>query len=804
MPSTLISSLTCVGTSALGIVEHRGIFRALSAPLHPMCFRLLFLLLALVFAFAPAFAEDFETDVTPKFTYSEVYNDTIVKDPEFDDYEVIPRTSLKITAICSMKGVNLSAIDEDTTVSIDFEGLMEEWTLGDDPTYTKGKTSATIPLFGMNPSTGEDMEVGAVSVVWNSKTVTISFTAKDDPDSFQVMAQDRAFEGEENSEYTDSATVTVGFAGRELSGRTAYIKGTIGYVEYESGDIYETLIRVNLRGEIDSEGPDLKMLKPLEGAEIRERSYTISGTVFDNYGVARVSVKLNGGEEIPAVLDMVGNWSVPLEFTPGTNTIVALATDRDGNVTTLKSRSINFAPSSDLTVKAEGTAGGQVTSSFFNAIFYSPGVPSPQRITLLQDGTTLSVTAIPAPGAIFDRWISNYPLENETSPKLQFTMQPAMILTARFVPNVFQPVRGKYSGLLGSSSPEGRGFMAVQLAGDGSFSGSIKLGRSTVRLKGKFGADGTFVGVVKAGKQLFDLSLRLAVSDGNSKQVTGTFQPHAGPDTPTTVAFTSSVTADLGVYKKKVREVSAELAGGYNVLLAPASTNVDANFPVGIGFGRVTLSKFGSAKFVGKLGDGTPVAASAPVSEDGFWPVYAFLYGKKGAVTGRVKFDRTHLTSDLSGDLQWFRPTSWKGVHAEGFAGQVQLTGAKYARPAAGQRLFLNPEGNGLLSFDAPSGGAALAALALDSNVILSSTNQLMAADATLEVAAKFNVTTGLFTGSFQDLTQNKRVSFSGAVVIGGSADAPKGNVAGGFFVRGNRTGAVQLTEPVLNESTEP
>jgi hypothetical protein len=210
----------------------------------------------------------------------------------------------------------------------------------------------------------------------------------------------------------------------------------------------------------------------------------------------------------------------------------------------------------------------------------------------------------------------------------------------------------------------------------------------------------------------------------------------------------------------------------------------------------VTLSKYGTAKLVGKLGDGTPVTASAPLTEDGYWPVYAPLYAKKGALSGRAKFDLLQPASDLSGTLGWFRPAKKAPVHAEGFAGQVQLTGAKYVRPAAGQRLFLNPGGEGFISFDAPAGGGTLSVLSLGSDVNLSSANQLTTEDAALGVKATFNVTTGLFAGTFLDPSQNKRLKFSGAVVIGGSAVAAKGNKAGGFFIRGNRSGAVELTEP--------
>lgn len=752
-------------------------------------------------SFLSVYAEDFETDVPAKVTYSETYNDTIVKDPDFD-YAVIPSTTLKVTTVCSMKGVDLSSIDKETDVSIDFGGLSGAWTLGDDPTYRKGNTSATIPLLGTDPVSGNEVRVGKVSLLWDSKTVTITVTAQNDPDTYQVLAADVALGGEATNNYRDVSLVTFTFGDRELTGRNVYIHGAVSYEDYEKGDISETLAHVNLGGELDSTPPALQILAPQGGEKVHAPNYTISGTASDEHGIAAVFVKFNGAAEQEVTLSSVGAWTLPVTLNEGSNTVEARAVDQDGNVTSLGIRTVTFAPLIDLTVKAEGTASGQVSSEFFPAFTYTPGVASPEIVTKHEAGETLVLTATPAPGSLFDGWVSNVSLPDASSPHLSVTMQPGLTLTARFVPNVFLPVRGTYSGLLESSDPEGRGSIMIKLGGEGSFSGTVHLGILTMRLKGVFGSDGKFTGTARARGQLFDVTLGLPAPESPTKQITGSFQPHVASSQGSQPAFQSTITADLAVFKKRVREVGGQLTGSYNVLISPAAENADPDFPVGIGFGRVTLSRFGTAKLVGKLGDGTAVTASSPISEDANWSLYAPLDEKKGTLIGRVKFDPLQPDSDVSGLLNWSRPARAEPLQREGFAGQAHLTGAKYVSRVVG-RVFLNPSGAGQLSLSAPLAGGTeigvvLPDLALDSAATLSSMNQLRATNPALSVKAKVDPATGFFAGSFFDASQQTRVPFSGAVVIGGTDSAPKGNVAGGFFSRGNRTGSVQIVAPAL------
>jgi hypothetical protein len=73
----------------------------------------------------------------------------------------------------------------------------------------------------------------------------------------------------------------------------------------------------------------------------------------------------------------------------------------------------------------------------------------------------------------------------------------------------------------------------------------------------------------------------------------------------------------------------------------------------------------------GILGDGTRISVSAPVSEDGTWPLYEALYSKKqGACVGWVSFDTNNTPSAT---VDWYRPPD--RTFPLGFSTTVTLTG---------------------------------------------------------------------------------------------------------------------------------
>ncbi len=74
----------------------------------------------------------------------------------------------------------------------------------------------------------------------------------------------------------------------------------------------------------------------------------------------------------------------------------------------------------------------------------------------------------------------------------------------------------------------------------------------------------------------------------------------------------------------------APYAGNYT-LLFPGTTNLlDPTTPVGMGYGAVTVDALCKVVLAGSLADGL-LRRATTVSKDGWWPMYAGLYGGKGS-----------------------------------------------------------------------------------------------------------------------------------------------------------------------------
>src|SRR6185436_19227133 len=83
-------------------------------------------------------------------------------------------------------------------------------------------------------------------------------------------------------------------------------------------------------------------------------------------------------------------------------------------------------------------------------------------------------------------------------------------------------------------------------------------------------------------------------------------------------------------------------AGRYTwIVLGTPST---ALAPEGDSYGAVVVDGRGGAKLTGSLADKTSLVAKAPISKNGYWPLYAPLYGGKGALLGWAVFTNQAAT----------------------------------------------------------------------------------------------------------------------------------------------------------------
>lgn len=766
----------------------------------------------------PALAQDlpsFAASPVATFHFSEIVNENV----DADGVSVFTG-GLHLKGRLSMAGVDLSTITVDTRLSVwvetsqlDRPDFSLDTTLAggsevdDVGAILAGSIAAKTLTFQINSQDPVRMNgCGTMKITWSATEMIFTIDLTNSSEEFQVLAQALADELTEDEAYEDFPTAGVIFAEHEMSLRTIYVTGTARVVTDAAGN---SVARENIAGDLDSTKPAVALLKPATHEVINQKPYTVSGTASDKH-LARVLVKLN--DDPPVEATIVGTtWSLPgAMFRVGTNVVVITAVDSDGNEASTLARPIQYSPFSALTVDAAGTGIGKVTSGYFPLLSHPPlSGAAPTRTALHRmENERLTLTATPAfPGSVFDGWTSVPPLfsdESAKSARLTFRMQPRQKLTAHFIPNPFLGKFGNFAGLVQPAATGGaQGCVTLKLNNNGTFTGKITIGAVAIPLKGSLSNALQFSGTFIVSHVPYLVTLSLNPVNG-SQQIVGTVKGGA---------IDSTITTDLATFVKTKHE--APQVGIYNVLLPAVSPQTATNFPVGIGYGRVTVGVTGLATFVGKLGDGTAVSRGATISESGVWRIFAPLYGKRGWISGAVTFDLADPNHDLAGTLEWSRPGPLPrhlptGVHGDGFVGQSQIVGAKYVKPLAGARVFLNPSsGDGILALDAPGAKIpnrpALAAFFTDPdlNVNLATTNSVAVTPASpLGVKVVITASTGLFTGRFIDPTQaNKVVAFSGAIVagkvVGQTAEtALKVNAAGGCFTRGDRTGSVQITAP--------
>lgn len=631
-----------------------------------------FLCLAFL-SFTPAIRAQtpFARDFAPTLTFTDTYTEVPLEIPDapgvFDLYE---KGEATVEAQLSMNGVDLGSISGETIFALKFGFAALNLRLSNDPSYTVGKTSAVLPIFGVNPDTLAAIQVGTVSLSWDALRLTVLIAVSDLNADFEIAAADDAYaEGAIN----DETSVTLQFADRILSERTVYYTGTGSIYSVTVGkganrERFEDLAKVEVSGGIDSTPPAVKIENPSgNAASTLSSTITVTGNASDDRQLAKVFVRVNASDFVEAALLPSGDWSlvnVPLQ--QGGNMLMAKAVDTSGNEQFSVGKNIRYVVLTDLTVSASGTGFGRVASNFFATLDYTPGIASPQYQGVQEIAAALTVTAKPGAGELFDGWTSNYPLSpaQAASSSLDFLLQPSQTLTASFVSNPFTVAGavGRYTALLQSDDPSDRGILSGTLSRTGVFTGTIRIGKLTLPIKARFNAQGQLTSPLVVWRRgvAYTLLLDLDLSENGARALTGNL---SGGNIGATIIGEQTFFAKKGP--------KSPHAGSYSVVLTPQEGNVDAAYPGGIGSGRVKVSTLGQARFVGLLADGTPVSFSSHVAETGFWPFFAQLYGKKGSISGIVTFDFSE--NDLSGEVDWARPAR----SGAGFSGRSDVAGTR-------------------------------------------------------------------------------------------------------------------------------
>ena len=344
--------------------------------------------------------------------------------------------------------------------------------------------------------------------------------------------------------------------------------------------------------------------------------------------------------------------------------------------------------------------------------------------------------------------------------------------------NTPKVVVGIYQGLaLSGNDTLGDSLLKLTIGTGSSFTGTLNFHGTIYQLKGAFvaGEGGVFVwngSIHRTGQPDLIVSLRFDPSDP-SGAITGTLSD----DTDSATIALSRAGFDA--------KHPAALAGNYTVLL-PANPDFPGDpYPQGDGYALLSVTAAGSVRLTGKLGDGSVITQSAPLSSDGRFAVHLPLYKNRGVLAGWVDFQPVDDVSDFNGTLHWTKSDTAGGpLYATGFDLEVDLMGSRFVPPVAGHRILNleNSPQNGVIFLGEGNFGPSLnfPATLLASNVVQTA--------ATTPKAFKFTITpsTGFFSGSFLHPATNKAAVFSGVVF-------QKQNLATGYFPGSDKSGYVSL-----------
>jgi hypothetical protein len=501
--------------------------------------------------------------------------------------------------------------------------------------------------------------------------------------------------------------------------------------------------------------PTVTFSSPAANSRQTNEIMTITGKATDNVGVTLVEFRLENEAGMTDYFPATGtvNWSATFGgLIPGTNTIRVRAHDA-GNLAVEAVRSVVFVEVAPLTVVATGE-----------------GSIAPVRHGAFLDvGKGYLAQAKPARGHFFTHWSGT--VEAPDNP-LSFTMYPGFVLQGNFVPSPFTGVAGSYSGLFSefeNNRLESSGSFGLRLTELGAFSARLVLAGQRFAFSGKFAVDGLATNLITrsgAGPLTIWLTLDLA---GGTDQITGTISDGI---------WTASVLADRAALHPL--DDPAIQAGRYTLIL-PGNDAAAATEPGGDSFGTVTVDARGNVKFSGTLADGTKVSQRAPLSKNGWWPLFVPLYGGGGSVLSWVIFLDSSEAS-FTGVATWIKSARPGAViYPGGFTVQRDFSGSSYRPPTNATERVL-----ALLS-GAVGFSAGNLTMPFENEVVLGEGNRvanLGANDLTLSIARA----SGLFSGSVTPPGATRSVSFRGAL-------HQKQNYGSGFFLGADQSGRVRFAE---------
>lgn len=724
------------------------------------------------------------------FIASDSWHDALFNDPDAGP-------SVRTTAHASLSATlplssDISSFDETTPYDIELGDLSLSGSLGDDPTYHKGKTS--ISFRQTDDTTGA--VTATMTLSWTAKSFTIVASA-----GFDAFGAEGFYGGTTGAIHdTTPATLALGDTSYDV---TLYING-------QNTDVFNDAASTDLNtGSIscqaDFVGPTVTISSPVANFSTNNPAIIVIGTATDNISLNQVYWRWASATDDPRLgyfgygdwqtvdsFNQIGTsaksgaWSVALDMSgngPGTNRLWVVSTDSSANASPIATRNFFYSLRSMLTLSTNGPGG----------ITGGKGVTNGAQLEIGR-GYTVTAKAL-GTSNVFLNWTDGSGNVLSPNATFNFIMQDSLTLQANFGPNPFPAIVSTYTGLFfdvdNGVSVDTAGYLSVAPTKTGSYTGTLMLGTGRYPFSGQLLFEGNPDDSAAADSAFVIKRGALAPIYGNL---------HVPSNSG--VGLSNSVTGNVEIFDTAQNQwvlVPLMLAqshyspgipvpGLFNLQI-PTSAGSGQNGPVGYGYGTANASLASVAgSLVGNVtlslhvadGNVAPVSFSSSLAADGSFPFFIPLYAGKGLIMGWLTFTN-EFVDDLRGEnITWLKlPNPANKFYPNGFDRTMEVTGSHYNAPKAGTNIVGWTAG--LLDFaDANVSGEIAVTFNPKSNTFTANPGQgSIVSKATLTFAAA----TGTLSGNLTP-ANGKPFSFTALVL-------PEANNAYGFFLDTDQSGSI-------------
>lgn len=326
--------------------------------------------------------------------------------------------------------------------------------------------------------------------------------------------------------------------------------------------------------------------------------------------------------------------------------------------------------------------------------------------------------------------------------------------------SVVAEATGNYYGLFHPSddvNPANSGYLYLTLSSRKTFSGKVLHGKSIYSFSGALGSGSQSEVNVKRS----DIQLKLKFVD-NDKLV----------GSVTINGVDSEIHADRNTFN---RTNPYQGVGYYTFHLNPEDGVNPAQAPAGVGYGYLTVDRYGIVKWSAVLADGTKASGQTGLSAERVFPLYSSLYSGKGILIGWMQFNEDY--SEVVGAPAWNKQSgAVSRTYTAGFDVELDVTGSKYVRPANNERV-LKTLTSTTINFDDPTSETPITVTAS-----IEPNNRTKATFG--QISMSISQSTGVFRGNVKDPSSGLVLPFGGIL--------DRGVVRGaGYFFKDKLSGPV-------------